>query len=100
MTSREFLNVAHAALVEEFMRPLGGVGAPVRSLADALQLGAPWAEGFDWVPPEEDELTASGNAKSGKPRELTEAEIVEQNNRTLAWLERKMSNVKGGFGTT
>jgi len=101
MTSREFLNAAHAALVEEFLRPIGGPGGPIRSLQDALQLAAPWAEGFGWVPPDEDEeaLTASGSPQDRK-RELTEEEIVAQNNRTLAWLEGRMKSVKGGFRTT
>lgn len=97
MTSREFLNVAHAVLVEEFMRPIGS-GVPARSLIDALQLASPWAEGYV----EEDlaALTAGGNVQEQGTREPTEEEIVAQNQRAFAWLERRMSNVKGGFSTT
>ncbi len=97
MTSREFLNAAHAALVEEFLRPIGGSGGPIRSLMDALEFAAPWAEG--WQEPEADSLTAGGMIEEPAKREPTEAEIVAQNQRALAWLEGKMANVKGGFST-
>lgn len=99
MTSREFLNAAHAALVEEFMRPVA-IGAAPRSLVDALQLASGWAEGFVWTEDEE-ALTASGSPQQQpvEPREMTEEEIVAQNNRTLAWLEGRMQQVRGGFAT-
>lgn len=97
MTSREFLNATQAVLVEEFVRPIGS-GVPARSLMDALKLASPWAEG--WKDSEEEEaLTASGNAQQDGKREPTEEEIVAQNTRALAWLERRMANVKGGFAT-
>lgn len=100
MTSRQFLNAAHAALVEEFMRPLGS-GGPIRSLMDALEMAAPWAEGYVPVEELEDGVPASGNSRqAATKREPTEEEIVAQNNRTLAWLEGRMSSVKGGFRTT
>jgi len=101
MTSREFLNVAHAALVEEFMRPrtVKGITVGGLSLEEALEAAAPWAEGFGTMPPlyavdGEDEPGVVGSS-----REKTEEEIVEQNNRALKWLESRMSGVKGGFGT-
>ena len=100
MTSRQFLNAAYATLVEDFLRPVGGTAT--RSLVDALELAAPWAEGY--IEPEELEtITASGNQRPWKTaanREPTEEEVVAQNNRTLAWLEGRMQNVKGGFRTT
>lgn len=98
MTSREFLNIAHAVLVEEFLRPAGS-GAPTRSLMDALEMASNWAEGYVWIEPDTDALTAGGSVQQTAEREPTEEEIVAQNNRTLAWLEGRMSNVKGGFGT-
>lgn len=83
------------------MRPIAP-GVPARSLSDALQLASPWAEGYVWKDSEEEEaLTAGGNSQAtAATREPTEEEIVAQNNKTLAWLERRLSSVKGGFSTT
>ncbi len=104
MTSCEFLNVAHAALVEEFMRPrvVRGITVSGLSLEEALETAAPWSEGFGTLPllVSEDEQTSMANReRPAAGREKTEEEIVAQNNEALRWLEGRMSSVKGGFST-
>lgn len=112
MTSRGFLNVAHASLVEEFMRPkiARGVTIPGLSLVEALDAAAPWAEGYraaDQIQPQEQEerveqiqvaAPASGN-RSKSIEEMSEEEVVAQNEQALSWLKGRMKSVKGGFST-
>jgi hypothetical protein len=101
MTSRDFLNAAHAALVEEFMRPrsVGTVSIPGMSLTDALEAASPWAEGFRELPVIEDEDRQPARPSSTTPRPKSEEEIVAQNNQALQWVTARMSRVKGGFST-
>jgi len=98
MTSREFLNVAHAALVEEFMRPrlIRGTTIPGMALDEALDQASLWAEGFTQVP-----LAVTDGQETrtvAAARQKTEEEMVAQNEQAMQHLMAQMSNMKGGFG--
>jgi hypothetical protein len=108
MTLREFLNLAHAVLVDELMRPkvMSGVTVPGLSLLDALEATQMYAEGY--VQPTVEEMEAAmadgdrpvasrARFSQSEKRELSEEEMVAKNNAALAWLERQMSGVQGGL---
>lgn len=106
MSLREFLNVAHAVLVEELVRPklMSGIQIPGMSLADALDATAFYSEGYV-IPAEEEDTNGDRPVASQRnpdyqsaKRQLTEEEMVAKNNAALAWLEQRMSGVKGGLG--
>lgn len=103
MTSCEFLNVAHAALVEEFQRPklIQGIMVPGLSLTDALKSAAPWAEGYREDIEQEEGFSEVRNevAAAEKPAR-SEEEIAAQNDAALAHLEGKMGGLIGGFFKT
>jgi hypothetical protein len=101
MGSREFLNVAHAALVEEFMRPrtVRGVAISGMALEEALERATPWAEGYD--PGAVDVPEQGGSATTSRSpvpkKQKSEEEMVAQNEAAMQHLMARMSNVKGGF---
>lgn len=97
MSSLEFLNVAHAALVEEFMRPrtTAGTTIPGMSLEDALKLASPWAEGEGLQFAQRDGEVPP--AVKEDPAQKSEEEIVAQNELAMQHLMASMSNVSGGF---
>jgi len=97
MSSLEFLNVAHAALVEEFMRPrtTAGTTIPGMSLEDALKLASPWAEGEGLRPSQEGRQVPPAVRQEAPQK--SEEEIVAQNERAMQHLMASMSNVSGGF---
>jgi hypothetical protein len=103
MTSREFLNVAHAALIEEFQRPrlIQGVMVPGLALSDALRAAEPWSEGY--VAPEEEEEEEvqprrfSALRRRPEPEQPSEDETAAQNDAALQALEGRMGAMIGGF---
>lgn len=105
MSSRVFLNAAHALLVEELQRPkiMSGTTVPGLALEDALKIAEQWAEGFvptaETFDADDEDRPVAARQRSAyhrDNRELTEEEMVAKNNAALAWLERRMANVGGG----
>lgn len=98
MSVCEFLNLAHAVLVEEFMRPrtIKGVTISGMSLDEALESASPWAEGYDILKlAETEEVPPAGRAQASE--EKSEEEIVAQNQLAMQQLMGRVSNMKGGF---
>lgn len=100
MSSCEFLNVAHAALVEEFMRTrmVKGITIPGLPLEDALEHAKIWSEGFSGeLPPAVEDDEKPRQAQPSASGEKTEEEIVAQNEVAMQALMGRMASVKGGF---
>lgn len=103
MSSREFLNVAHATFVEEVMRSrtVNGTTVAGMSLEEALEYAAPFAEGY--VEPDRAELPPAGTTETvaTPPRQQSgqksEEEIVAQNELAMGWLTARMATVSGGL---